>query len=218
MLQATHVDLCFPVRGTTVPRDHGYALYGALSRTIPALHGADWLGVQGILGRLVGPETIGLQASGALRLRVPTDKIPMLLALAGTSLDIQGSVIRLGAPAVHTLPPAAVLDARLVVIRLTRGVGKPFDRTAFDERFAVEANRQLTRLGITGELTLRGRSSIRVGGQRIIGHAVGVSGLSAEHSLILQVHGLGGKRAMGCGLFRPARVTIVLAPEAQVES
>lgn len=218
MLQPTHVDLVFPVRGSKVPRDHGYALYGALSRALPALHGADWLGIQSILGRLVGPEAIDVQAGGALRLRVPTDKIATLLALAGTTIEIQGNAIHLGAPAVHVLKPAAVLDARLVVIRLTRGVGKPFDRAAFNERFAAEANRQLARLGVTGQLALRGRGSIRVGGQRIIGHAVGVSGLSAEHSLILQVHGLGGKRMMGCGLFRPARVTLALAPEVQAAS
>lgn len=218
MLQPTHVDLVFPVRGNPIPRDHGYALYGALSRALPALHRADWLGVQSILGRLVGPETLDLQAGGALRLRVPTDKIAMLLALTGTTLDVQGSALHLSAPAVHVLRPAAVLDARLVVIRLTGGVGKAFDRAAFDKRFTAEANRQLARIGVTGELTLRGRRSLRVGGQRIIGHAVGVSGLSAEHSLILQVHGLGGKRAMGCGLFRPARVTLALAREVQVAS
>lgn len=213
MLQPTHVDLVFPVRGDQIPRDHGHPLYGALSRVLP-VHGVDWLGVQSILGRRVGPETIDLQAGGSLRLRVPTDKIAMLLALAGTAIEVRGSVLHLGAPAVHVLRPAAVLDARLVVIRLTGGVGKPFDRVAFDERFAAEAHRQLARIGVAGELTLRGRGSLRVGGQRIIGHAVGVSGLSAEHSLILQIHGIGGKRAMGCGLFRPARVTLALAREA----
>ena len=215
MLQPTHVDLVFPVRGNTLPRDHAYPLYGALSRALPPLHGADWLGIQNILGRLVGSDTIDVQAGGALRLRVPTDKIAVVLALAGMTIEIQGSAIHLGAPVVHVLKPAATLDARLVVIRFTRGVGEPFDRGAFDERFIAEANRQLVRLGVTGELALRGRGSIRVGGQRIMGHAVGVSGLSAEHSLALQVHGLGGKRTMGCGLFRPARVTLTLARETQ---
>ncbi len=32
------VDLCFPVLGQTLPSDHGYALYAALSRVLPALH------------------------------------------------------------------------------------------------------------------------------------------------------------------------------------
>ncbi|WP_083764934.1 type I-MYXAN CRISPR-associated protein Cas6/Cmx6 [Geotalea uraniireducens] len=31
------IDLAFPVQGKTVPVDHGYALYGALSRICPHL-------------------------------------------------------------------------------------------------------------------------------------------------------------------------------------
>lgn len=218
MIQPTHVDLAFPVRGATLPRDHGYALYGALSRALPALHRAEWVGIQSIPGRLVGPETIDVQSGSFVRVRVPADKITTLLALAGATIEIQGSAIRLGAPSVHMLRPVAALDAQLVVIRLTGGVGHPFDRARFDERFAAEANRQLARIGVTGELVLRGRRSIQVGGRRIIGHAVGVTGLSAEHSLLLQVRGLGGKRTMGCGLFRPAQVKIALVQEARTAS
>lgn len=180
------------------------------------MHGADWLGIQNIPGRLVDPQTLDLEAGSFVRLRVPADKIPMLLALAGVTIEVQGKPIQLGAPSVHGLRPRAALDARLVVIRLTGGVGRPFSRAAFDERFAAEANRQLTGIGVTGELTLRGRGSIEVGGRRIIGHAVGVTGLSAEHSLLLQVHGIGGKRTMGCGLFRPARMKVALAPQAAI--
>lgn len=36
----THVDVAFPVTGTTVPLDHGYALYAALCHRLPALHEA----------------------------------------------------------------------------------------------------------------------------------------------------------------------------------
>lgn len=214
MIQPTHVDLAFPVRGKTLPRDHGYALYGALSRAQPGLHGTNWLGIQCIPGRLVDPQTIDVQSGSFLRLRIPADRIAMLLALAGTTIEIQGTAIQLGAPSVHVLRPLAALDAQLVVIRLTNGVGHPFDRAAFDERFTTEANRQLAQLGVAGELALRGRRSIEVGGRRIIGHAVGVNGLSPEHSVLLQIHGIGGKRTMGCGLFRPAQMKLELAAEA----
>jgi len=218
MIQPTHVDLAFPVRGGTLPRDHGYALYGALSRALPALHRAEWIGIQSIPGRMIGRETVDVQTGSYLRLRVPAEKIGMLLVLAGRSIEVQGHAIHLGAPTVHSLKPAAALDAQLVVIKLTDGVGTPFDRAAFDRKFAAEANRQLAKLGVVGELALRGRRSVTVGGRRVIGHAVGIDGLSAEHSLMVQVHGLGGKRTMGCGLFRPARVTIALAAEAPLAS
>jgi CRISPR-associated protein Cas6 len=178
------------------------------------LHGTGWLGIQNISGRLVDPQTLDLRTGSFVRLRVPADKIPMLLALAGMTIEVQGKPIQLGAPSVQVLRPRAALDAQLVVIRLTGGVGQPFSRAEFDERFAGEANRQLSKIGVIGDLTLRGRRSIEVGGRRIIGHAVGVTGLSPEHSLLLQVHGIGGKRTMGCGLFRPARTKIALAPQA----
>lgn len=35
-----HVDLAFRVMGTTLPVDHGYALYSAINRLVPALHDA----------------------------------------------------------------------------------------------------------------------------------------------------------------------------------
>jgi hypothetical protein len=44
------VDVGFPVRGTSIARDHGCAVYGALSRAVPALHGAPWLGVHPLAG------------------------------------------------------------------------------------------------------------------------------------------------------------------------
>src|SRR5262245_20107476 len=50
MTQPTHVDLAFPAYGTTLARDHGYALYSALSCAVPELHGATWLAVHGIDG------------------------------------------------------------------------------------------------------------------------------------------------------------------------
>ncbi len=34
----TWIDLAFPLRGETLPLDHGYALFAASSRVVPALH------------------------------------------------------------------------------------------------------------------------------------------------------------------------------------
>jgi CRISPR-associated protein Cas6 len=204
----SYIDLAFPVRGRTIPKDHGYALYGALSRQVPAVHGATWIGIHGIAGKLANPEELTLEPMGTLRVRVPTDKIGELLVLAGATLDVAGRRVEVGAPTVHPLTPVAALDARLVVIRFTGGISKPFDRQAFDQRFVAEAQRQLVKHEIRGELELCGRQSLSVGGQRVIGHSVRVLGLSADDSLKLQIHGLGGKRTMGCGIFRPARVKL----------
>lgn len=200
------IDLAFPVRGRTIPTDHAYQLYGALSRAIPAVHGADWIGIHGIGGKRLDTGDLAIDARGVLRVRVPSDRITMLLALTGTTIEIAGHAVEIGAPTVHALAPVATLDARLVVIRLTGGVPKPFDRNVFENRFIAESQRQLVEHEIRGDLDLSGRGSLRVGGQRVIGYAIRIHGLSADHSLKLQSVGIGGKRTMGCGLFRPARI------------
>jgi CRISPR-associated protein Cas6 len=203
------VDLAFPVRGGRIPRDHGYALYGALSRAVPAIHGADWIGIHGFGGTRVDIETFSLEQRGVLRLRVQPDKIGVLLCLVGATIEVFGHPVQIGPPRVHALVPAATLDARLVVIRLTGGVPRPFDATVFEARFVAEAQRQLVKLGAHAELELSGRQSLRVGGQRVIGYSMRAHGLSPEDSLRLQCVGIGGKRTMGCGLFRPARIRSV---------
>lgn len=206
MTDPSHVDLAFPVRGSRqLARDHGYALYGALTRALPQLHDAHWWGTQLVPGRMITPDVLDLGPGSTLRIRVPVDKIAAMLPLAGVTLDVHGAALTVGAPAVHPLTPAAELDAHLVVIKLTNGVPRPFDPAAFNQRFEAEARRQLARLEIEGVLSLRGRRAMTVGGRRVIGHAVRVSGLSADHSLKLQVAGIGGKRSMGCGVFRPSR-------------
>lgn len=212
-MQATHIDLVFPVRGERLSRDHGYALYGALSRAMPSVHGADWLGVHSIPGKLKGVDVIDLEGESRLRLRVPVARVADVLGLSGCALEVGGSKLVVGAPTIHQLRPAAVLDARLVVIRVTGGAGKPFDRDGFAQRFLAEASRQLARLEVSGTIDLRGRGRIRVGGQRVIGYAVRIADVSPDDSVRLQIHGLGGKRRMGCGLFRPARWKQALALE-----
>lgn len=200
------MDLAFPVRGTTIPSDHGYQLYGALSRAIPAVHGADWIGIHGIAGKRLDSGELAIDVRATLRVRIPQTQIAALLALTGTTIEVSGSSVEIGAPTVHALTPVATLDARLVVIRLTGGIPKPFDHDVFESRFIAECHRQLTEHGIRGDLELSGRRSLRVGGRRLIGYAVRVHGLSPDHSLELQARGVGGKRTMGCGLFRPARI------------
>src|SRR5690606_24632453 len=90
MSVTSHVDLAFPARGRTVPRDHGYALYGALSRLIPSIHGADWIAIHGISGSPQNAEVLTLASTSALRVRAPAAKIAELLVLTGATLELAG--------------------------------------------------------------------------------------------------------------------------------
>ena len=70
MSASTVVDLIFNVVGSTIPQDHGYALYAAIARVVPAIHGARDVGIFPIRGLSSGQRQ--LRISWSLRLPRPT--------------------------------------------------------------------------------------------------------------------------------------------------
>lgn len=190
---STVVDLWFRVRGATLPSLHGYALYGALCRVVPELHEAEWLGVHTFHGDRVGDRLIQLPRGARLGLRLPADRIAAVLKLAGSTLDVGGHALAVGVPEIVPLVPAASVSARMVTI-------KGFEDAA---PFAEAARRQLDRLEVGGELEVGPRLVQRVGDRLVVGFAARVHRLEDAASLRLQERGIGGRRRMGCGLFRP---------------
>jgi CRISPR-associated protein Cas6 len=196
-----YISVHFPLQGRQLPADHGYALYATIARQLPALHGAPWLGIELISGIPWRNGLVALPTRGAtLRLRLPADHYAAVLPLAGRRLDIAGYTIRLGLPIARPLTPAPSLYARVVTIKKFTG----------PEPFLDAAHRQLDALGITAMLELprdeQGRCRRRIlniHGKLIVGFALAAHNLSDEGSLKLQSEGLGGRRAMGCGLFNP---------------
>jgi CRISPR-associated protein Cas6 len=101
----------------------------------------------------------------------------------------------------------------MVAIKLTHAPRHPngelgretLDVAGFAERYTAEIRRQLDAIGIGKPFELRGRRSVTVAGRRVVGYSVRVIGLSADESIALQEKGIGGKRRMGCGLFRGTR-------------
>ena len=78
------IDLAFELVGATIPLDHGYALFAALNRLAPALHGDRRIGIHPIRGRQVGRGTLGLIGGSRLRLRLPSEEIAPMIRLGGT--------------------------------------------------------------------------------------------------------------------------------------
>lgn len=199
------IDLAFSLQGTEIPLDYGYALFSAISRVVPPLHGDRRVGVHPIRGMRLRPRRLTLVPQSRLRLRLPSEEIAPYLKLAGSVLDLDGDRLAVGIPRVEGLRAAPLLTSRLVTIgRLTE-----------PEAVAASLRNQLAGLGIEGALALQpstapGRAGeptrrvIRIKGKRLVGFAVLVGGLTAEGSLRLQEHGLGSHRRMGCGVFVPA--------------
>jgi len=137
--------------------------------------------------------------------RLPANQVQLALPLAGKRLDIAGSRVLLGVPAIRTLVAAPVLVARMVT----------FKNADTPEQFLTTARAKLKELGVTSEPSLpihldgerageAKRRVVRVKGAVIVGYSLLVSELSAADSLVLQERGLGGRTHLGCGFFSPA--------------
>jgi CRISPR-associated endonuclease/helicase Cas3 len=136
-----------------------------------------------------------------LTLRVPDDQIAGMLPLAGQALRLGNASVRVGVPTVRTLVPVTALRSRLVNIK----VANIRPEATTEEQFAGAVRRQLSALGISeaASLTVGKRRTMRVKERELVGYEVLVEGLTAEDSIALQEHGVGGKRHMGCGVFVP---------------
>ncbi len=195
------LNVSFPLRGTQLPADHGYLLYSAISKSFSSLHGIDWLAIELISGFPSGRGLIALSERDAtLRLRIPANHYRDVLPLAGKRLNIGGHQLRLGLPVARPLEPAPSLYARVVTIK----------KFTEPEPFLEAVKRKLDSFGVKGRVELprdeQGRYRRRIvtiHGKSVVGFSVAVHDLNDEDSLKLQSFGVGGRRAMGCGIFNP---------------
>ena len=184
------VDVTFPLQGTVIPFEHSYALYGALSALLPALHEADWLGIHPIHGMRTESQ-LRIGHGTCLRLRLPPDKIRDVQPLVGRTLQIGADRIAVGAPSTHMLRPHGTLHSYRVTIK-----------NAMDDAQILRGLlAELAALQIQATLSVRRVRALQIKDARIVCYRVIASDLSGESSLRLQIHGLGGRRRMGCGLF-----------------
>ncbi|MBW4579638.1 MAG: type I-MYXAN CRISPR-associated protein Cas6/Cmx6 [Tildeniella nuda ZEHNDER 1965/U140] len=192
LLNQTYADLVFELIGQEISRDYGYKLYAALSHCKPLLHSLESISIQLINGSPT--------QKSRLRMRLPADHIPNFYSLAGKTLSIGDRKIRLGVPQIHPLEAAQNLYSPIVVIR---GYQEP-------SSFLEAAYRQFQKLGIEAEMNLLvnrnsepSRRVMRVKQFTLVGFGLEVTNLCEQDSLLLQVHGIGGKQKMGCGFFTP---------------
>lgn len=194
------VDLYFHVQGKQVPADHGYVLYGAISRTFQALqdnneenwlHSADNIGLLALRGGYQGSGKLLLNSHARFGFRLPAALIPKALPLAGKRLDLNGDKLLVGVTTTKALVPAVALYAHVVTTKNGE------DETRFD----AEVRRQLEALDIKGKPARGPRRIVTIKDKKVVGYSLLVSELTADESIRLQEQGLGGRRKMGCGVF-----------------
>lgn len=197
------INLSFPVIGIELPADHNHRLCAAICNKFQHLHDLDGLAINTITGIPDKQGKIKLTHQSRLLLRLPVEAIAQVYLLAGQTLNVGGYSIQLGNPELHTLKPVDTLKARLVTIK---GYTEP-------ELFLSAAHRQLQKLNINANVGILAnekeepkRLTLKIRNYTIVGFSVVVSDLSPDDSIKLQVHGLGGKRRMGCGVFYPTSV------------
>uniref|UniRef100_UPI004056E6F0 type I-MYXAN CRISPR-associated protein Cas6/Cmx6 n=1 Tax=Candidatus Electrothrix sp. TaxID=2170559 RepID=UPI004056E6F0 len=186
-------DLHFQLSGKTIPVDHGYSLFSAISRCLPKFHAAQDVRLALIRGRYIGDGLLQLLPGSRITFRLASDKVAQYINLAGKNLDLDGHQVRVGVPGSQGLVPATVLYAHLVTTR--NGLDQ--------ERFEAEIRRQLDVQGCQGRMTIGKRRTFAVHSKQVVGYSLLVSELTAEESITLQEQGLGGRQKMGCGFFQP---------------
>jgi CRISPR-associated protein Cas6 len=196
------VELSFLIRGTSLPADHGYALFAALVQLVPEIRQQPDLSIHSIPGFGDKQGKILLTPQSCMRMRLPVPKIPLVYPLAGKRVQLGKHNIQIGIPQIYPLHPSETLRARIVTIK---GYTEP-------DIFVTAAQRQLDQLSITGKVTIPNdqegysyRKTIKIQRFTVVGFTTEISGLSDEDSIRLQQSGIGGKKHMGCGFFLPVR-------------
>ena len=186
----TVVDAVFPIKGSTLPRDHALPLQQLLTAQWPWLETDPLAGIHAIKMVQGSLESGLLSQRARLVLRVTAQRTAELLALPHMELSVAGHRIDLGPARLRELQAHATLYAYKVAV----GDG---DET----RFMAEIERELRALEIGGERVCGKRQRMTVQGAMLDTFSLMLHSLPAQQSLRLQQHGLGPHRLLGCGIF-----------------
>lgn len=183
----------FELQGTLLPRDHGYPLFLELSRLLPWLADETLAAVHQIQGAETGKDNLLiLNRRTKLALRIPVHRQADLALLTGETISVGGYKLTIGKGKVKPLARHSPLYAHCVTTGSTD-----------EEGFASDINRMLDELKITCRFICGRRQSITTADGLVYGYSLMLHELPVEHSILVQQHGMGGNRKIGCGIFIP---------------
>ena len=197
------VDAAFAIECRSLPVDHAYALSQAILAALPWFAEEPQAGMHTVHGAASGAgwqrpegEDALLQLSHRTRLvlRLPESRLQDAAALSGQTLDVAGFPMRVGRLAPRPLVRIASLFSRGVIFE------GPLEEADF---FAAAAG-ALRAFGIESPTMLCGRATpLSTPQETLTTRSLMLTVATPAQSLLLQRHGLGEARKLGCGLFIP---------------
>ena len=196
VISTDYCDLNFSITGKSLPIDHSYSLYAAISKRLDN-HLPDGVGITPVFSPVRAGSYLVLDHS-FLRIRTPNEHIGTLLKLSGTQLEVENNRCIVGVPNVYPIVSAQNLFSPFVT----------FKNALTEEQFLQTATKMLESKGITAKPTipLNSKGFIQrkvrsIKGSKIVGFACSIDNLTPDQSLMLLCEGLGGRRHMGAGIF-----------------
>ena len=202
-LSQAAVDLVFKTKGRQLPADHAWALSQAVTQLLPWLKDEPAAGIHLIHGAQSGngwqqPDDTGvIELSGRTRfvLRLPKERIEDARALTNQTIEFDGHSVTLLEGRSRALTPFGTVLARH--IRVT-------DTSKDESDFLEEVARGLNRLQIAPTKMLCGRlHRFTLPTGPMLTRSLLIADLSLKDSALVQHHGLGPDRLLGCGIFLP---------------
>jgi CRISPR-associated protein Cas6 len=195
------VDASFAIACPTLPVDHAWALSQAIHAVLPwfadepgaalhTIHGAasssGWMRPEG------ADAVLQLARRARLALRLPQARLGDAGALVGRTLMVAGWPLRVLDMAPRPLSRITTLYSRAVVL------------AAWDDEaaFVAAAAAELESLGIHAARLVCGRATaIATPAHTHHARSLMLAGITSHQSLVLQQHGIGAERKLGCGVF-----------------
>ncbi len=207
------VDVSFVIECKALPVDHAHSLSQAIQQELPWLPQTKNAGIHQIhvansQNGWMRPEKpdalLYLSRRTRMILRLPKERVEDAMALTGKALNVDGNNLKVKAGAIMPLTTLTILYSRYVA------ADKEQSETAFMDDIA----QVLKTLNIEPRKMLCGtRNEIHTPDKTINTRSLMIADLTVDESIVLQQHGLGPERLLGCGIFIPHKDIKTLRPD-----
>ena len=185
--------MIFPIKVMGWTRTIGnYALFGAISRTVPSIHNENRVRMFPFGGLDKPPSCFSV--------RVPGYMVEHFASLEDQLLNVNKRALLVMAPSINPIRPARSLLSKIVVIH-----GFKEEQQGGLEAFKAHFDRALRcKFGCSAPYVIGQKKVIKVKDVLVDGFEVRIDSLSEADSMTIQSLGIGGRGHLGCGVFEKA--------------